>query len=87
MKLIHGALSFAVANLFGVLLHLAVGLLMLSANRSLSRVVKTEGNDIDHFLKSVDHLATVFQIRLILTLVVTIVGVLVVAAVGVARSS
>ena len=81
VKLVHGALSLFVANLFGFLLHLAVGLLMLQANRSLRKVVTTEGNDIDHLLKSVEQLATVFQIRLILTLVVTIlVGIVAVAA-------
>lgn len=81
VKLVHGALSLVVANIFGFLLHLAVGLLMLYANRSLAKVVTTEGNDIDHLLKSVDHLATVFQIRLILTLMVTIlVGIVAVVA-------
>lgn len=81
VKLVHGALSLVVANVFGFLLHLAVGLLMLHANRSLSKVVTTEGNDIDHLLKSVEHLATVFQIRLILTLVVSIlVGIVAIVA-------
>lgn len=81
VKLVHGALSLVVANVFGFLLHLAVGLLMLHANRSLRKVVTTEGNDIDHLLKSVEHLATVFQIRLILTLMVSIlVGIVAVAA-------
>ena len=81
VKLVHGALSLIVANVFGFLLHLAVGLLMLHANRSLRKVVTTEGNDIDHLLKSVEHLATVFQIRLILTLMISIlVGIVAVAA-------
>jgi hypothetical protein len=82
LKLLQAAMGVLGKNLLGTWIELAVGLSLLGARKSLRAAVDTAGNDIDHLMVTVDKLATVFQIRLILSLMgAVLVSLLLVAAV------
>jgi hypothetical protein len=84
LKLLQAGMGFLGRNVLGGLIELAVALSLLGARKSLRAAVDTAGNDIDHLMITIDKIATVFKIRLILFLVGAVLvtlGVLIVAVV------
>lgn len=80
LKLLQAGMGFVGTNILGGLIELAVGLSLLGGRKALRGAVDTAGNDIDHLMIAVDKLATVFQFRLILSLVGAVLVILFVGA-------
>jgi hypothetical protein len=68
LKLVQAVIGILGKNLIGGAIELAVGLSLLGGRKALRAAVDTSGNDVDHLMVAVDKLATVFQLRLILSL-------------------
>ena len=83
LKIVQAGLGGLGRNPIGALIELAVGLSLLGGRKALRSAVNTEGSDIDHLMVAVDKLATVFQFRLILSLMGAIVILLLVVAAAV----
>ena len=66
----------AISALIAAAVYFIIGVNFRSSARSMSEVVQTEGNDIDHLVTAVDDLGDAFQIMGVLILV----GVTMVAA-------
>jgi len=72
LKMFQTGLGLLGGNVLGALVELAVGLSLFGGRKALRSAVDTAGNDIDHLMVAVDKLATVFQLRLILSLLAAI---------------
>jgi len=54
---------FVVALVPIVLTHLVISMLYIGAGKALQAVVRTQGNDIDHLMRSLDRLGTAFMVE------------------------
>ena len=70
--IVTGVASLINCNVVAFGIDLAVGITFLGAASSLSMVVNTQGNDIQHMMMALGKLGTAFKIRVIVTLVAVV---------------
>jgi hypothetical protein len=76
--IITGAVALLNCNVISFALDLAVGIAFLGGATSLTAVVNTQGNDVQHMMTALTKLGSAFKIRVIVTLIA--VGLLAVGA-------
>lgn len=78
------------SSTLALIVHVAMGALLIVASQSLGKVVTTQGQDVPHLMKALDNFGQVLLIRivlLVLTLVITVFAVFAVLAVIAAIAS
>ncbi|MBI2395796.1 MAG: hypothetical protein HYV09_39895 [Deltaproteobacteria bacterium] len=64
-----------------LIVHVAMGVLLIVASQSLTKVVTTQGQDIPHLMKALDNFGQVLLIRIILLVFALIIAVIAVVAI------
>jgi len=72
LKLMQTGLGLVGGNVIGAAIELTVALALLGGHKALRKAVDTAGNDVDHLMVAVDKLATVFLLRIVLSLVAAV---------------
>jgi hypothetical protein len=80
--IVSGAASLLNCNVVSFAIDLAVGITFLGAATSLTMVVNTEGNDVQHMMTALGKLRTAFKIRVIVVLVALVLVTLAVVGLG-----
>jgi hypothetical protein len=71
------------SSTLGLVVHVAMGIMLIVASQSLRKVVTTQGQDIPHLMKALDNFGQVLLIRivlLILALVLVVVATIAILA-------